>query len=697
MNMIRLGIASLLTALCARAQEPDSQKAEPVATFVALGLHRSVPWTLDPEVFIDARAAKRKLDLDVDRGRLLDAAIEKAQAKNQLVFWYIPRIVEGENGGRQMYRAPVLDLYAMQVLFHDPDVAALLSTRFVPVRLVLDETLAARFDLRPLAFVEPALVVLDGQGRVVHLVERIRTFDAAWLDGLLRRLLERTGAAADASTAAGPEGALSQGRFDEAARRIDALPASGRRAYLQAVLARRQQAFGDAQTALAEARRRGGPAPADLDAEEIRIKLGLGQLDLGDSVPSAEGIRAAEAAYHRALAAWWRGETTAARDGFAQVAATWPEDAYGLRARANLEIGPDGRPYGAAFSGFESIAPLSKWAFESEHQDTLWHGPTRTADEIARRGVEFLLSMQRENGGFQDSRYAYWPSPRITPNAWIAITALAATALLEHRDVAPDRVDAALERAEAYMFDPAHLNRGDNEDVYADTYRLLYLSRRQQGAQDDGSRAALVAKMHAIIAEAQERQRESGFFAHEYENAFCTAAMLWGLRLAEGAGASVPPEMFSRGVAALVSARLDDGAFAYSGTAARRKSSVKDSSARMPVCEGMLFELGESDPGRLRAAFDAYWENLHRIEQVRRNDFHSDGELGGFFFFHSLFHASEVMRLLPDDLREEGAARIRDVLQRIPEMDGSFVDSHEIGRSYGTAMALLTLANVRGD
>ncbi|MGA0061012.1 MAG: hypothetical protein ACO3RU_15650, partial [Planctomycetota bacterium] len=396
-------------------------------------------------------------------------------------------------------------------------------------------------------------------------------------------------------------------------------------------------------------------------------------------------------------AAGGRGETTAARDGFAQVAATWPEDAYGLRARANLEIGPDGRPYGAAFSGFESIAPLSQWAFESEHRDTLWHGPTRTADEIARRGVEFLLSMQRENGGFQDSRYAYWPSPRITPNAWIAITALAATALLEHRDVAPDRVDAALERAEAYMFDPAHLNRGDNEDVYADTYRLLYLARRQQGAQDDGSRAALVAKMHAIIAEAQERQRESGFFAHEYENAFCTAAMLWGLRLAEGAGASVPPEMFSRGVAALVSARLDDGAFAYSGTAARRKSSVKDSSARMPVCEGMLFELGESDPGRLRAAFDAYWENLHRIEQVRRNDFHSDGELGGFFFFHSLFHASEVMRLLPDDLHEEGAARIRDVLQRIPEMDGSFVDSHEIGRSYGTAMALLTLANVRGD
>jgi hypothetical protein len=33
------------------------------------------------------------------------------------------------------------------------------------------------------------------------------------------------------------------------------------------------------------------------------------------------------------------------------------------------------------------------------------------------------------------------------------------------------------------------------------------------------------------------------------------------------------------------------------------------------------------------------------------------------------------------------------LLQKIPEMDGSFVDSHEFGRSYGTAMALLILRN----
>jgi hypothetical protein len=84
---------------------------------------------------------------------------------------------------------------------------------------------------------------------------------------------------------------------------------------------------------------------------------------------------------------------------------------------------------------------------------------------------------------------------------------------------------------------------------------------------------------------------------------------------------------------------------------------------------------------------------MDRLEQVRRNDFHSDGELGGFFFFHSVFHASEVLQLLPAEERGPHRQKFLELLQRIPEMDGSFLDSHEFGRSYGTAAALLTLHN----
>ena len=50
-------------------------------------------------------------------------------------------------------------------------------------------------------------------------------------------------------------------------------------------------------------------------------------------------------------------------------------------------------------------------------------------------------------------------------------------------------------------------------------------------------------------------QEKSGFFAHEYPNAFCTAAMLWALLEAQEAGAEVPEKILMQGVSALLSAR----------------------------------------------------------------------------------------------------------------------------------------------
>jgi hypothetical protein len=115
----------------------------------------------------------------------------------------------------------------------------------------------------------------------------------------------------------------------------------------------------------------------------------------------------------------------------------------------------------------------------------------------------------------------------------------------------------------------------------------------------------------------------------------------------------------------------------------------------MPVCEAALLQLGRSDLDKLRAALAVFWDHMQQLERVRRNDFHSDGELGGFFFFHSVYHGSEAVRLLPPDEQPAHHERFVALLQRIPELDGSWLDSHELGRSYGTAMALLTLANCR--
>ncbi|MBM4063475.1 MAG: hypothetical protein FJ265_20610, partial [Planctomycetes bacterium] len=353
---------------------------------------------------------------------------------------------------------------------------------------------------------------------------------------------------------------------------------------------------------------------------------------------------------------------------------------------------------GAAFAGFEALLYLPEAAYRGLPRDTTWQGERQAPAAMARTAVEFLLAQQRDDGGFTDARYAYWPSSEITPNVWVAITSIALTALWEHRAAHPDlqpRIDRALQRGEAFVLDEKRLARGANEDCYSDAYRLMYLARRALAA-DGADRERLVQRMNEVVQAAAARQQPGGFWAHEYANAFATGAVLQQMLAARAAGASVPVEVTDRAAAALLSARFDSGTFSYGGAARGRATSLKDSAGRMPVCEGTLLQLGRSDLDKVRRALQVFWDHMKNLEGVRRNDFHSDGELGGFFFFHAVYHASEVVRLLPEPERAAHWQRFRELLQQIPEMDGSFLDSHELGRSYGTAMALLVLRNCAG-
>jgi hypothetical protein len=49
--------------------------------------------------------------------------------------------------------------------------------------------------------------------------------------------------------------------------------------------------------------------------------------------------------------------------------------------------------------------------------------------------------------------------------------------------------------------------------------------------------------------------------------------------------------------------------------------------------------------------------------------------------------------LLPEERARPERHKLRERLLQYPEIDGTFLDSEELGRSYGTAMALLILAN----
>jgi hypothetical protein len=155
--------------------------------------------------------------------------------------------------------------------------------------------------------------------------------------------------------------------------------------------------------------------------------------------------------------------------------------------------------------------------------------PALDVDTAARRAVDFLLCAQHEDGSWRDARYAYWPNPEILPNVFMAITALAARALHEWRELDPARIDVALRRAETYLKNDENVALDRHEEVYAQAYRLHWFARRK----DEAAIARVVRRLCDL-------QDVEGFWSHEYQNPFSTGVVVHALHVAREAGAEVP-------------------------------------------------------------------------------------------------------------------------------------------------------------
>ena len=113
----------------------------------------------------------------------------------------------------------------------------------------------------------------------------------------------------------------------------------------------------------------------------------------------------------------------------------------------------------------------------------------------------------------------------------------------------------------------------------------------------------------------------------------------------------------------------------------------------MPLCELALFLFGASDQTKLQAALATGFRHHELLAAVRKYDDHADRHgYGGFFFwFDMLGRAEAILQLTDAAERGKLVAQQKKLVLDLPEFDGCFVDSHELGRCYGTAMALLCL------
>ena len=535
--------------------------------------------------------------------------------------------------GSFMDRKTEIDRYMMAGPFSNPQIIELLNQEFIPVRSKPKAGQQRQYGLAPYQFIEPGFLILDGDGAEQLKIDRLTTFQSEWLFQLISGACGKSGPTFSTT------------------KRLEKQWESVRN--------------GNWDFTLPEV------APDDPDATEVGLLQGM--------------------------QAFRNNQPAKAKRIFAKTALLAPENPLGWKAAAESE------GFGPFVRGFEIFRRLPSGALSAGIDSKGSAAPQGVFDErsVWLAGTDFLLGMQNEAGGFVDSDYDFGGTDSL-PNVHVAVTALVGMALLECRERFPNhqtkRVDKAIRGCFKFVSDPKNINRSDRDEIlWAYAFPVRLMARMKRLGYDTSE------SLQKGVENLQSVQSKRGGWYHEYENPFVTATALCSLYEAKQAGAVLDMERVALGIKALSSDRQKPGTFPYSSGGRRSGGDGSDreisaAAGRMPLCEVALSVWGESDPKRLANAIQQSLRFQDNLDVALKYDDHTSRlAYGGFFFWYDMRGRSEaISNLVNGELKSSLQQQQKRIILAMPEIDGCFVDSHEIGRCYGTAMALLCLARSEG-
>ena len=400
--------------------------------------------------------------------------------------------------------------------------------------------------------------------------------------------------------------------------------------------------------------------------------------------------------YFGAMAKFRLGDHHGADQIWRMLMQSFPSHSLAWKSSAELQrLGPFCR-------GFEVHVDIPQKSLRAGIQSRGTRAPAGTFSlpQLWKRSTQFLLSMQNESGAFLDSDYDFGGTDSL-PNVHVAVTSLVGLALIESSERAPEiknQIQTAVDRCFNYVTDEKNLNRIDRDEIlWADAYRLRFIAR-YAAFTGKNVRRQLAAATNAL----ENLQSKRGNWYHEYENSFVTATALIALMDAKTSGVDVDSNKIDKGLRALKTSRFANGAYPYS--AGRRGVKNPDrlipgAAGRMPLCEMALSKWGYSDQTALVNAIRISFEHQQNLDVALKYDNHtSTHAYGGFFFWYDMRARCEAISSVQDVATKKTlAVQQLQIVKKLPEIDGCFVDSHELGRCYGTAMAMLCLANIESQ
>lgn len=533
--------------------------------------------------------------------------------------------------GTFMDRKDSIDRYMLAGPFSWPPIIDLLNHHFVPVKAAPKPGQQQKYDIRPYVFVEPGFVILRPSTGLVAKIGRLTTLHPAWLEHLIAGFLD------DAP------------KIDRSEN-----------------LKRLWQQFAQGNFSEIE-------FPENLDGEDgVELLLLKGMTEFR------------------------RGDRTSAVESWNKAAKLSPESPLAWKAAAEAE------GFGPFVRGFEvhSELPAAALAAGRESLGSAAPAGSYSEAELWSRGLRFLIDMQAPNGGWFDSDYDFGGTDSL-PNVHVAISAIAGMALLESIAnpglPAPEKAVAekALEKATAFLMDDRHVNRADRDELaWAYAYRIRFFARLAK------SNPEYATALRSNVKDLESMQMASGGWFHEYPNPMVTALALLAFAESAEAGVEAQSTTITRGVQALGRDRFGNGGFTYysaRGQAPQAAGGAKEVAAaagRMPLCELGLWLHGGSTAEKLNAAVERSFELSKPLMDSLKYDNHtSNHAYGGFFIWYDIEARGQAILKLEDAEAKRKFQNIqRELILSLPEIDGCFVDSHELGRVYGTAMALISLA-----
>ena len=527
-----------------------------------------------------------------------------------------------------MDRTKEIDRYMLAGPFSWPNLIGAINQTFVPVRAMPTRAEQKQFELVPYKFVEPGFLIIAPNGDVKTKVDRITTFSPQWFSDLLE--------------------------------------ANG------AQVLRPQQSN---------------------DMVELWSAFRAGSYDVEVPLPENGVQHAAEQLLLAGMFKFRNGEHEAAKRLWQSAAEAQPDHPLAWKAAAEAQ------GFGPFFRGFEVHRVVPEEAREAGVRSLGSAAPVGvySEEQLWERSVDFLLGMQRRDGGWVDCDYDYGGTDSL-PNVHVAITSLCGMALLDAKKRLPAKakaIDDAIQRAAQFVCDDRNLNRFDRDEIiWAHAYRTRFLSKLVAAG------AEMADELRAAVEDLQSVQSKKGHWSHEsYNNSWVTATALIALHEASNNGLTIDDEIVVQGCKALANDRFANGAYGYSPRAkiseppAGNATNISAGAGRMPLCDlGLWYWERIDDDALANALTQAFKFHSNLVSAYKYDDHTSNHGYGGFFFWYDMRARSEAISQVADEaLRTRFFDQQKELILNTPEFDGCFVDSHELGRCYGTAMALLSL------